>query len=71
MGKPQVERPTGRKARAWFPGTFGDDVMTVRWMRTEPDETRCGAAVPQDAGTKEVYRWQRAVSCPDCLSAAD
>ncbi|CAM5625156.1 hypothetical protein SANTM175S_01560 [Streptomyces antimycoticus] len=48
-----------------------DDVLTVHWMRVRPDETRCGIDIQQDAGKREVYRWQRLVNCIACLAAAD
>lgn len=48
------------EAPDWTPGTVGEDVMTVHKVRD--GKTLCGAV-------GEVDEWQRAVTCPACLSA--
>lgn len=50
----------------WFPGTIGDDVLTVHKFSVEPMVPRCDAPVSTH---REVSRWQRAVNCVDCLVA--
>lgn len=46
-------------ASAQMAGTVGDDVMTVH--RLTDGKPACGAV-------GKVDEWQRAVTCPDCLS---
>lgn len=69
MGKPQIERPTDMRGdREWFPGTIGDDLLTVHKFSVTPMVPRCRAEV---SSRREVSRWQRVVNCPDCLATAD
>lgn len=69
MGKPQIERPIDMRGdHEWFPGTIGDDLMTVHKFSVTPMVPRCGAEVSE---RRDVSRWQRVVNCPVCLAAAD